>query len=207
MEVFIIKKQSESDVITNSSSEVFIMDTDKSPKEVVEILSNITYGFDPDVKRFSLEEYKKALASEGEGDYFGYATPFYVAQDYFVDKKDKIAIARAQIDGLWWSDDNIIEDLFYYMGYTDYDPKHIFWNNDLNKLDKSITTEEQADKVMKWFEEHKAVVPWGCIVENMRDLNDLDGALMVFSQDDNTIPYEDFEKINNLFNSYNLHLG
>lgn len=207
MEVFIIKKQSESDVITNSSSEVFIMHTDKSPKEVVEILSNITYGFDPDVKRFSLEEYKKALASEGEGDYFEYATPFYVAQDYFVDKKDKIAIARAQIDRLWWSDDNIIEDLFYYMGYTDYDPKHIFWNNDLNKLDKSITTEEQADKVMKWFEEHKAAVPWGCIVENMRDLNDLDGALMVFSKDDNTIPYEDFKKINSLFNSYNLHLG
>lgn len=209
MEVFIIGKQSESDVITNSSSEVFIMNTDKSPEEIVNILRTFTYGFNPNIYRFNLEEYKKALADRDPNIYderFGYATPFSVAQEEFVDKKDKLACAKALVRNLWWEEDDIIKEFCDYIGYS-YDPG--MWSVTLteNISDYKINL-ENAEKVLKWFEDNKDKFDYDyCDLDCLNDLNDLDGKLMLFSEDDNSIPYEDFEKIQKLFNAERIHLG
>lgn len=209
MEVFIIGKQSESDVITNSSSEVFIMNTDKSPEEIVNILRTFTYGFNPNIYRFNLEEYKKALADRNPDLYderFGYATPFNVAQEEFVDKKDKLACAKVLVRNLWWEEDGIIKKFCDYIGHP-YDPE--MWSVTLveNISDYNINS-ENAEKVLKWFKDNKYLFEYGyCDLDNLKDLNDLDGKLMLFSENDNSIPYEDFEKIEELFNAKRIHLG
>lgn len=209
MEVFIIKKQSESDVITNSSSEVFIMNTDKSPDEIVKILNSFTYGFNPNIYRFNLEEYKKALADRNPDLYderFGYATPFNVAEEEFVDKKDKVACAKALVKNLWWEDDKILRKFCDFIGYN-YEPG--MWHVTLtDNISEYHINSENADKVLKWFEDNKDRFDYDyCNLDNLNDLNDLDGKLMLFSEDDNSIPYEDFEKIEELFNAERIHLG
>ena len=40
-----------------------------------------------------------------------------------------------------------------------------------------------------------------------RSIAKLDGQMIMFSEDENSIPIEDFERINNTFNGYNVHLG
>jgi len=40
-----------------------------------------------------------------------------------------------------------------------------------------------------------------------RSIAKLDGQMIMFSEGENSIPIEDFERINNTFNGYNVHLG
>ena len=58
MNLSIIPIQSFSDIITNSSSELFVLNTNNTIQKVKEILSSITYGYiDPII--FNLEKYNK----------------------------------------------------------------------------------------------------------------------------------------------------
>ena len=217
MEVFIIKKQSESDVITNSSSEVFIMHTDKSLEEISNILHSFTSGFQEPIK-FDLEAYKKALKEKEKEDEkneqkspeywntWGYATPYGIAEDYFTDFSDEYAMARRILERLWYIDlpNRLdLEGAFNIdFGCTASEYKNFLYPGE----------EEKLNSVKKWIEFHtkknlKELLTSHKYFYEVYDLKDLDGAIMLISEDDNSIPYEDFYKIESLFDAYHIHLG
>lgn len=217
MEVFIIKKQSESDVITNSSSEVFIMHTDKSLEEISNILHSFTSGFQEPIK-FDLEAYKKALKEKEKKDEkeeqknleywntWGYATPYGIAEDYFTDFSDEYAMARRILERLWYIDLpnrlDLEETFKADFGCTAREYKNFLYPGE----------EERLNSVKMWIKFHtkedlKELLISHRYFYEVYDLKDLDGAIMVISEDDNSIPYEDFDKIDNLFNAYHIHLG
>ena len=74
MNLSVIPIQSFSDIITNSSSELFVLNTNNTIQRVKEILSSITYGYiDPII--FDLEKYNKwkeddSFVSNLENTYF-----------------------------------------------------------------------------------------------------------------------------------------
>lgn len=117
----VLNVQSMSDVITNSSSELFVLFTDKSVETVDEILQGITSGV-CNSEVFSLEEFRKW-------------------------EKDPLSV--------------------------DPDDAYTF----------------------------KVVDGWLDVDE------DLDGAVLVFSTDENSVPWEAMEKISEIFDGYRQHLG
>lgn len=78
-----MKIKSITDVITNSSSEVFILDTPKSPEQVAQELATFTSGFGTPFT-FRLEDYRKAMEDESDS----WDNPY-----------------KTHIDG-WWTDPN-----------------------------------------------------------------------------------------------------
>lgn len=217
MEVFIIKKQSESDVITNSSSEVFIMHTNKSLEEISKLLHSFTSGFQEPIK-FDLEAYRKALEEKLEKgeeeeqknpeywDTWGYATPYGIAEDYFTDFSDEYAMARRILSRLW---------CIYTYNCRDLSKN---FEEDFKCLPGDYSTllypgeKEKLDSVKKWLRKHthkdlREILTYPRYFYESHDLSELDGAIMVISEGDNSIPYEDFDKIDNLFNAYHIHLG
>lgn len=44
-------------------------------------------------------------------------------------------------------------------------------------------------------------------ISKAEDVRRLDGKVLVVSNDDNSIPYDTWDKINSLFNGWNIHLG
>ena len=87
MNLSIIPIQSFSDIITNSSSELFVLNTNNTIQKVKEILSSITYGYiDPII--FNLEKYNKwkeddSFVSNLESTYFD------TVRDWFTDLDDE----------------------------------------------------------------------------------------------------------------------
>lgn len=216
MEVFIIKKQSESDVITNSSSEVFIMHTDKNLEEISNILHSFTYGFQEPI-RFDLEAYKKALkekrkrereGKENDSEYWniwGYSTPYSIAEDNFIDFSDEYEITRKVLNELWFIGgycDNLPKKFEEYFGYPPEEYIKFLLSGEEDKLNsakqwiKSVTGKDP-----------KEILTCRELYYELHDLEELDGAIMVISKSDNSIPYEDFDKIDSLFNAYHIHLG
>lgn len=92
MNILVIPVQSVSDLITNSSSEVFILETGKTCEEVNTILNTFTSGFrHPEV--FSLKDFrewrKKLRSGEIEDDWSYPGTIFSIANGWFKDPEDE----------------------------------------------------------------------------------------------------------------------
>lgn len=93
MNILVIPVQSVSDLITNSSSEVFILETGKTCEEVNTILNTFTSGFRyPEV--FSLKDFrewrKKLRSGEIEDDWSYPGTIFSIAHGYSSSYKEPI---------------------------------------------------------------------------------------------------------------------
>lgn len=91
MNILVIPVQSVSDLITNSSSEVFILETGKTCEEVNTILNTFTSGFrHPEV--FSLKDFrewrKKLRSGEIEDDWSYPGTIFSIANGCLVVRVD-----------------------------------------------------------------------------------------------------------------------
>ena len=88
MNILVIPVQTVSDIITNSSSEVFILDTGKTCEEVDTMLHTFTSGFSyPEV--FSLKDFrewrKKVRSGEIEEDWSYPGSIFSIAEGWFMD--------------------------------------------------------------------------------------------------------------------------
>lgn len=86
MNILVIPVQTVSDIITNSSSEVFILDTGKTCEEVDTMLHTFTSGFSyPEV--FSLKDFrewrKKVRSGEIEEDWSYPGSIFSIAEGWF----------------------------------------------------------------------------------------------------------------------------
>lgn len=93
MNILVIPVQTVSDIITNSSSEVFILDTGKTCEEVDTMLHTFTSGFSyPEV--FSLKDFrewrKKVRSGEIEEDWSYPGSIFSIAEGWYTIYKQTI---------------------------------------------------------------------------------------------------------------------
>lgn len=224
-----IKIQSLTDLITNSSSELFQLRTDKTIEEVEEILSTITSGYLKPIV-FNLKEYRKNKAKFEEinnnlipdtqaphSDWEEYWDKleilkkeypeyyiFDILNEWFYDPKDPIEIKNIYKIYLTGS----------YMGYYN-DPIQADFRNFILKhhyvKDPNLPHLTVPSNILeiaydKYMASHE--------MPNIEDINtyldnieDLDGSILLLSEEENSIPYETWDEINNMFNGINYHLG
>lgn len=243
MRLLIIPIQTISDIITNSSSEVFILNTDKSCAEVNGILDTFTDGFVyPEI--FSLKDYrewrKKLRNGEIENDWSYPGTIFDIANGWFKDPEDEEDLLNLRMDFLF----DPFETIDYGNGMVAYsynpnyqEPIHKafieYLNNNWDKVSYKINQvlddmeEKQVTnidwhllhKYSYWFKDaiedeskeflksYSGPIPSVWEVNKREDVRELDGKILVVSEDDNSIPYNTWDKIRDLFNGWNVHLG
>lgn len=242
--LLVIPVQSISDVVTNSSSEVFILNTPKSCEEVNNILSTFTSGFSyPEV--FNLKEYrewrKNRRCSESNCDTWNYpGTIFEIANGWFKDPEDEEDLFTLRQDFLF--------DPFEVLDYGDGFIAHSFsgsykepiqdafieylnanWDRVGDKINAVLTDMEEEnvssinwkvlrrnnywlrdaleDETREFLNSYTGPKPTVWEVPRNEDVTRLDGCVLVVSEDDNSIPYETWDQIRNLFNGWNVHLG
>lgn len=243
MNILVIPVQSISDLITNSSSEVFILNTGKTCDEVNSVLKGFTSGFRyPEV--FSLKDFrewrKKLRNGEIEDDWSYPGTIFNIANGWLKDPDDEEDLLEFRMCFLF----NPFETIDYGDGYTahsyssDYkEPIHDafikYLNDNWDKVEHDINQvlseagedtissidwetlsrhdywfryalKDVAKKFLKNYNGPKPTV-WN--IGKYEDVRELDGKVLVVGEDDNSIPYDTWDKINDLFNGWNIHLG
>lgn len=63
------------------------------------------------------------------------------------------------------------------------------------------------DLTKEFLKNYNGPKPMAWEVSTREDVRNLDGKVLVVSEDDNSIPYESWDKIRELFNGWNIHLG
>lgn len=243
MNILVIPVQTVSDIITNSSSEVFILDTGKTCEEVDTILHTFTSGFYyPEV--FSLKDFrewrKKLRNGEVEDDWSYPGSIFSIANGWFFDPEDKEDLLDLRMDFLFEPYQVIdLQDKYRTYVYSNKyrEPIHDafveYLNNNWNRVDEVInqTLEEEGEETIdsidwstllknsyllkdplddiakEFLENYNGPKPTVWNVGKREDVRELDGKVLVVSTDDNSIPYDTWDKINSLFNGWNVHLG
>lgn len=243
MNILVIPVQTVSDLITNSSSEVFILETGKTCEEVNTILNTFTSGFSyPEV--FSLKDFrewrKKLRSGEIEEDWSYPGSIFSIANGWFFDPEDKEDLLDLRM-GFLFEPYQIIDPQSKYRTYV-YSNKYRepihdafveYLNNNWNRVGGVInqTLEEDGEETvdsMDWstllknnyllkdpldniakefLENYNGPEPTVWNAGKRDDVRELDGKVLVVSNDDNSIPYDTWDKINSLFNGWNVHLG
>ena len=190
-QISIINPHSFVDVITNSSTELFVCDTNKSVELVKEILASNSdlYGYNEPFL-FSIKEYRK-----NKNNY-----PFI--DGWFKDADDYNDIKESRLEIIEYGQN------YNQSEYRDRLHKNSIgedgrWNFELKKLEveKIYTEIEQQSIKPKW---------WDNAIQNTfpyNSIQDLDGKIIIIGIADNSIPYEQWDWINNTLNAYNIHLG
>lgn len=241
--MLVIPVQTVSDIITNSSSEVFILETGKTCEEVNTILNTFTSGFRyPEV--FSLKdfrEWRKKLRNGGIKDDWSYpGTIFSIADGWFKDPEDEEDLLNLRMAFLFNPFEIIdyggglvvhsygsgykepIQDAFIEYLNSNWDRVEHDINRVLEERENNAVSnidwetlyrynyrfenilKDAAKEFLKNYDGPKPTV-WN--VSKREDVRELDGKVLVVSNDDNSIPYDTWGKINSLFNGWNVHLG
>lgn len=229
-----IKVQSLTDLITNSSSELFQLRTDQTVEQVSETLAKITSGYCEPVL-FNLEEYRKNKSKLQE--MINAITPGSDASDEEWDKywdeerrlkeENPSYWVMDTVEG-WFFDPENIEDTrevyeAYLCNHYDWDRKG---DNELQKEFKKFVDDNnylenndfyspyypwniKKEAFDKFLATHEMPDPRECGRDAYYygSIEKLDGCILVLSCDDNSIPYDTWDTINDLFDGTNYHLG
>lgn len=210
-----IRIKSITDVITNSSTEVFIFDTSKSLCEVAEFLEGNTQGY----------EGPEILTMENGG---GEIMKAMLGYGYFVDAKDDRSLEQ-----FWYV--NVIDGFDYKYGYKRHNKAweklNLAWrdylmeNKDMiNSRKDGITPIRDTDTVdsvrvyypllpegfiKRFVENYRGPLPSPSCWDIPKDMiaENYVGKIGIISSGDNTIPYDTWEKINSALEGRNWHLG
>ena len=210
--LIIIPIQSFSDIITNSSSELFVLNTNNTIKKVKEILNSITSGYqDPII--FNLENYNKwkeddSFVSNLENAYFD------TIKDWFTDLDDEDSLFEYRLRAFC----NIMEYNSLEVCY--FKESNIPFYTEFMKFAKTIglksinsfsiyreNKEEKCKEFFNQFEKSGNTLPSWWNPKEEDTVQGLNGKVLLLSCDENSIPYESFDFINEILNGYNLHLG
>ena len=233
MKLLILDIQSVNDVITNSSSELFVLNTDKTCEEVNTILKTITTGFRyPEI--FHIEDYRKWREStKGEDNFYLYPYSLYgFIKGYFTDPEIKEDIIYKYRDFLFnpFKYEYIGTIRVYSMGYEDHHQINIdFWKylGQYTKEIKDIISDYEPYStyyefykdeyglrydlpdyfIENFINTYKGEIPKELEIPDKENVLNLDGKVLVLSEDDNSIPYDTWDKIRSMFDCYNVHLG
>ena len=208
----VIPIQSFSDIITNSSSELFVLNTNNTIQKVKEILSSITYGYiDPII--FNLENYNKwkeddSFVSNLENAYFD------TVRGWFTDLDDEDSLFEYRLRAFC----NIMEYNSLEVCY--FKESNIPFYTEFMKFAKTIglksinsfsiyreNKEEKCKEFFNQFEKSGNTLPSWWNPKEEDTVQGLNGKVLLLSCDENSIPYESFDFINEILNGYNLHLG
>ena len=212
MNLSIIPIQYFSDIITNSSSELFVLNTNHTIQKVKDILSSITYGYiDPII--FNLEKYNKwkeddSFVSNLESTYFD------TVRDWFTDLDDEDSLFEYRLQAFC----NIMEYNSLQVCY--FKENNIQFYTEFMKFAKtiglksierfSIYREDKEEKCKEFFnlcEKLGNTLPSWWNPKEEDTVQGLNGKVLLLSCNENSIPYESFDFINEILNGYNLHLG
>lgn len=208
----VIPIQSFSDIITNSSSELFVLNTNNTIQKIKEILSSITSGYlDPII--FNLEKYNKwkednSFVSNLESTYFD------TIEGWFTDLDDENSLFDYRLQAFR----NIMEYNSLEVCY--FKESNIPFYTEFMKFAKTIglksinsfsiyreNKEEKCKEFFNQFEKSGNILPSWWNPKEEDTVQGLNGKVLLLSYDENSIPYESFDFINEILNGYNLHLG
>ena len=208
----VIPIQSFSDIITNSSSELFVLNTNNTIQKIKEILSSITSGYlDPII--FNLEKYNKwkednSFVSNLESTYFD------TIEGWFTDLDDENNLFDYRLQAFR----NIMEYNSLEVCY--FKESNIPFYTEFMKFAKTIglksinsfsiyreNKEEKCKEFFNQFEKSGNTLPSWWNPKEEDTVQGLNGKVLLLSCDENSIPYESFDFINEILNGYNLHLG
>lgn len=201
MEILVIKIQSYSDIITNSSSELFQLRTDLPLEQVKETLSAITSGYlEPVI--FDLKEYREFKNNRNHPKYNVYTSIY----GWFYDPKDPediFIIYKYYLTNYYDSTMDFLQQEFIeFVNKNKY-----FINPEITRIDPDTIKDEAFSEFINShvmpdvYTAHEKANLYSASIE------DLDGCILVLSEDDNSIPYEDMNKIEEMFNCTRYHLG
>lgn len=212
MNLSVIPIQSFSDIITNSSSELFVLNTNNTIQKVKEILSSITSGYiDPII--FNLEKYNKwkeddSFVSNLENTYFD------TVKDWFTDLDDEDSLFEYRLEAFR----NIMEYNSLEVCY--FKESNIPFYTEFMKFAKTIglksinsssiyreNKEKECKEFFNQFEKSGNTLPSWWNPKEGDTIQGLSGKVLLLSRDENSIPFESFDFINEILNGYNLHLG
>lgn len=212
MNLSVIPIQSFSDIITNSSSELFVLNTNNTIQKVKEILSSITSGYiDPII--FNLENYNKwkeddSFVSNLENTYFD------TVKDWLTDLDDEDSLFEYRLQAFR----NIMEYNSLEVCY--FKESNIPFYTEFMKFAKTIglksinsfsiyreNKEEECKEFFNQFEKSGNTLPSWWNPKEEDTIQGLNGKVLLLSRDENSIPFESFDFINEILNGYNLHLG
>ena len=210
--LIIIPIQSFSDIITNSSSELFVLNTNNTIQKVKEILNSITSGYqDPII--FNLENYNKwkeddSFVSNLESTYFD------TVEDWLIDLDSEDSLFEYRLQAFC----NIMEYNSLQVCY--FRENNIPFYTEFMKFVKTIglksaerfsiyreKKEEECKEFFNQFEKSGNTLPSWWNPKEEDTVQGLNGKVLLLSCDENSIPYESFDFINEILNGYNLHLG
>ena len=208
----VIPIQSFSDIITNSSSELFVLNTNNTIQKIKEILSSITSGYlDPII--FNLEKYNKqkkdnSFVSNLESTYFD------TIEGWFTDLDDENNLFDYRLQAFR----NIMEYNSLEVCY--FKESNIPFYTEFMKFAKTIglksinsfsiyreNKEEKCKEFFNQFEKSGNTLPSWWNPKEEDTVQGLNGKVLLLSCDENSIPFESFDFINEILNGYNLHLG
>lgn len=210
-----IKLHSTIDLITNSSTEIFICNTKKDIEVIKSILDTKIAGTYKEPIKFDFKEYCKWKTKD--------ANTKVEARDWDHQYQN--------IDG-WFYSEECKEDLEHlrkaYIQEGDKRGAILGYRENTGpfqtRIDRDILKYKETDKwkgrtevVNKIYDEFKELskdeLPgwWFHPAQYYRyscgDSKDLDGCIIIAGINDNSIPYDDWDWINSTFNAQNYHLG
>lgn len=218
--LFIVNSHSIIDVITNSSSELFVCKTDKTLETVKELLKSNTqlYGYcEPWI--FNIDEYYE-WKKHTHMNWWG-SRAINEGEEEFDNPKFHM------ISG-WFSDNSTEEDLMYIRKeIIEHGPKRGFgWfsgdhtyrerlanaTKNLSDFKAKMEAEDQEiDKIYAELEATPHKPDWWenplPFVWNSTSITSIDGCVMIESTDDNSIPFDEFDWIEETFHARRYHLG
>lgn len=229
MDLLLIKVQSCTDLITNSSSEIFMLRTNDTVEQVESALSTFTSGYFKPIL-FNLSEYRKHkddqynkyselkdqfTLEDGKVDRnsfwealndFNKEHPelviYNTIREWFLDsgnREDILSLQKKYLNSIFDRDmlNSLQLEFRDFLISKGYDPDNHYYENIPDELAIEFINSHTLPSIEEMLS--KSIFSG--------DVCDLDGCIIVLSEGDNTIPYEDLNIIENMYNGIRYHLG